>query len=271
MQSASFRTLLEAAWQDQRFVCVGLDPNPKTLPSHLGEGLNATFDFCRAIIDATASDVCAFKPQVAWFSAFGFEEVLVDLIRYIHDSYPNTPVILDAKRGDIGETCKAYAQEAFDRYRADAVTVSPYLGLNNLSPFFERADKGVFVLCRTSNPQAEWLQNYPDDEPIYLRVAKEVVKANRHGNLMLVAGATHTRELAAIRGAVGNMPLLIPGIGAQGGDLEEVIRAAVTRQGSVVINVGRSVAGASQGHGFASAASNALDRLNRQIRDLLLR
>lgn len=269
MRSASFRTLLEAAWQDQRLVCVGLDPNPKTLPAHLGEGPNATFDFCKAIIDATASGVCAFKPQVAWFSAFGHERVLVELIEYIHQSYPNTPVILDAKRGDIGETCKAYAQEAFDRYMADAVTVSPYLGLDNLKPFIERSDKGVFVLCRTSNPQAEWLQNYPEADPTYLRVAKEVVKANRHGNLMLVAGATHTKELAAIRDTVGHMPLLIPGIGAQGGDLGEVVRSAATRHGGVVINVSRSVAGASRGRDFASAACRALEHLNQQIGDLL--
>lgn len=269
MQSISFRSRLEAAWQDQRLVCVGLDPNPKVLPAHLGGGATAIFDFCRAIIDATAPDVCAFKPQIAWFSAFGHEQVLVKLIEHIHNRHPNVPVILDAKRGDIGETCKAYAQEAFDRYGADAVTVSPYLGMENLSPFFERAGKGVFVLCRTSNPQAEWLQNYPQDEPVYLRVAKEVVKANRHGNLMLVAGATHTRELAAIRATVGGMPLLIPGIGAQGGDLAEVMRAAATPQGGVVINVSRSIASASQGRDFASAASEALQDLNRQITELL--
>ncbi len=250
-------------------MCVGLDPNPETLPTHFRPSLNATFAFCRALIDATAADVCAFKPQVAWFSGYGYEDVLVDLIEHIHDHHPNTPVILDAKRGDIGETCKAYAREAFDRYRADAVTVSPYLGLDNLSPFFERADKGVFVLCRTSNPQAEWLQNYPEADPTYLRVAKEVVKANTHGNLMLVAGATHTWELGAIRETIGDMPLLIPGIGAQGGDLAEVIRAAFTRQGGMVINVSRSVAGASRGLDFASAASQALQRLNQRIGELL--
>lgn len=269
MPRPSFLTLLAAAWRDRRFVCVGLDPNPETLPVQFRPGLKATYAFCREIIDATAPDACAFKPQVAWFSAFGYEEVLFDLIEHIHDHHPNTPVILDAKRGDIGETCKAYAREAFDRYRADAVTVSPYLGLDNLSPFYERADKGVFVLCRTSNPQAEWLQNHPEEHPTYLRVAKEVVKANRHGNLMLVAGATHTRELAAIRATVGDMPLLIPGIGAQGGDLGDVVRAAATGQGGMVINVSRSVAGASQGQDFASAATKALQDLNQQIGELL--
>ncbi len=267
--SPSFHTKLQAAWRDRRLVCVGLDPNPQTLPPHLGAGAEAIRAYCMAIIDATAGDVCAYKPQVAWFSALGCEGVLAEIVQYIHERQVGTPVILDAKRGDIGETCEAYAMEAFDRFHADAVTVSPYLGLDNLEPFFARVDKGVFVLCRTSNPQAEWLQNQPSEDPLYLRIARRVAQANTNGNLMLVAGATHTRELAAIRRAVGTMPLLIPGIGAQGGDLDEVLRVALVNSGGVVINVSRSVAGASHGRDFASAASRALNLLNQQIGERL--
>ncbi len=268
MPTASFQSQIEASWREGRFVCVGLDPNPQALPPQLGEGASATFAFCRAIIDAVADKVCAFKPQIAWFSAFGLEDVLIKLIDYIHDHH-DTPVILDAKRGDIGETCKAYAIEAFDRYRADAVTVSPYLGLDNLAPFIERSDKGVFVLCRTSNPQAEWLQSQPPADPVYLRVARAVVDANTHGNLMLVAGATHADDLARIRAAVGEMPLLVPGIGAQGGDLAQVIKAAHTPKGGLIINASRSIAGASKGEDFADAARKSLVALQAKVHTLL--
>ena len=268
MQPTPFVSRIEAAWRNQRLVCVGLDPNPEAMPAHLGKGERATYEFCRGIIDATASEACAFKPQVAWFSAFGLEDVLADLIEHIGHHH-QTPVILDAKRGDIGETCKAYAIEAFDRYGADAVTVSPYLGLETLAPFIERRGKGVFVLCRTSNPQAEWLQTHPEDDPTYLRVAKAVVEANHHGNLMLVAGATHIDELARIRRAVGDLPLLIPGIGAQGGDLSQVLRAALTSTGGVIINVSRSIIGASRGEDFAEAARDALRQFNRAVQERL--
>ena len=268
MEAGSFLSRVEAAWRDQHLVCVGLDPNPASMPAHLGEGARATFEFCRAIVDATADEVCAFKPQIAWFSAFGREDVLVDLISYIHRHH-QVPVILDAKRGDIGETCKAYAAEAFDRYEADAVTVSPYLGLDNLAPFLERKEKGVFVLCRTSNPQAEWLQSVPHENPAYLRVAKAVAGANEHGNLMLVAGATHIDDLARIREAAGDMPLLIPGIGAQGGDLSQVMQAALTPRGGLIINASRSIAGASRGRDFAEAAKRALRTLNGAVQELL--
>ncbi len=268
MPTTSFLSKIEASWRGGSLVCVGLDPNPQALPPHLGEGAQASFSFCRAIIDATADKVCAFKPQIAWFSAFGHEDVLVELIDYIH-AHHQTPVILDAKRGDIGETCTAYAIEAFDRYRADAVTVSPYLGLENLAPFTERSDKGVFVLCRTSNPHAEWLQNHPQSDPTYLRVVRAVVDANTQGNLMLVAGATHAKELARIRGAVGDMPLLVPGIGAQGGDLSQVIKAARTPKGGLIINASRSIASASKGEDFADAARKSLLALHSKVQALL--
>ena len=146
-------------------------------------------------------------------------------------------------------------REAFERCKADAVTVSPYLGLETLQPFIDHTDKGIFVLCRTSNPQAEWMQAHPENDPTYLRVAREVVKANLHGNLMLVAGATHVDELAQIRNAVGSMPLLVPGIGAQGGNLEEVVRVGAYEGGGLVINVSRSVAYAGAGKDFASGGN----------------
>ena len=269
MQDNAFLSRIHAAWRARRLICVGLDPNPQALPDHLGTGARATFEFCRAIVDATADEACAFKPQIAWFSAFGYEDVLARLIAHIHDAH-ETPVILDAKRGDIGETCAAYAQEAFDRYGADAVTVSPYLGLENLAPFSSRQDKGVFVLCRTSNPQAEWMQSLPEHDPTYLRVARAVVAANEHGNLMLVAGATHPQDLVRIRRAVGDMPLLVPGIGAQGGDLAEVLRAALTRRGGgLIVNASRSITGASKGQDFAEAALCQLCRLNDDVRAIL--
>jgi orotidine-5'-phosphate decarboxylase len=228
-------------------LCVGLDPDLNRIPEQYLEGANRIEDgvlaFCRDIVDATADLVCAFKPQIAYFAAHGFETQLAELIDYIHLRYAGVPVILDAKRGDIGDTAKLYALEAFERFDADAVTVNPYLGSESLAPYLAWTDRGVIVLCRTSNPDSAWLQQYPEGgEPTYLRVARQAVEWNSAGNVMLVAGATYPEELAEIRNAVGDLPLLVPGIGAQGGDLAAVLAAGADSNGQgLVINASRAV------------------------------
>ncbi len=242
-------------------------------------------DFCCAIVDATAPYVCAFKPQAAHFGAEGAEDQLAEVIGYIHDRYPDIPVILDAKRGDIGSTAEFYAREAFERYAADIVTVNPYLGPESLRPYLAYPGRGIAVLCRTSNPESEWLQAYhsPEepgkepgeepreesgDEPVYLRVARAAVDWNADDNVMLVAGATFPEELARIRDVVGDMPLLVPGIGAQGGDLRAALLAGLDQKGQgLVINASRSVLYAGADEQFAAAAETAARDARNAIRD----
>jgi len=228
-------------------------------------------DFCCRIVDATAPYVCAFKPQIAYFSAAGAEAALEHIIAYIHDSYPLLPVILDAKRGDVGSTARQYAREAFERYDADAVTVNPLLGPESVEPFLEYPDRGVILLCRTSNPGSDWLQLAPAEDPLYLRVAQAAVDWNENDNLMLVAGATHPEELARIRERVGDMPLLVPGVGAQGGDLQAVLAKGCDSRGQgLVINSARGVIFAGEGgpdydRGYAAAAGAAAATLQRAV------
>ena len=199
-------------------------------------------DFCCEVVEATADLVCAFKPQAAHFAAEGTEDQLAEVIAYIHQGWPHIPVILDAKRGDIGSTAALYAKEAFERYDADAVTVHPYLGEEGVLPFLKDPRRGVALLCRTSNADSAWLQGYPAAEPLYLRVAEAARRWNRNHNLMLVAGATYPEELARIRKAVDDMPLLVPGIGAQGGDLQRALQVGLDGAGQgVLINASRSV------------------------------
>lgn len=223
-------------------------------------------DFCRDIVDATADLVCAFKPQIAYFSALGLENELASLIAYIHQNHPGVPVILDAKRNDIGDTARLYAQEAFERYDADAVTVNPYLGSESIAPFLSYEGRGVIVLCRTSNPDSAWLQQYPDEEsPLYLRVARSAAGWNDSGNLMLVAGATYPEELGRIREAVGDMPLLVPGVGAQGGDLEAVLQQGADSNGEgLIINASRAVLYADS-ENAASGARDAAEAFRAEI------
>ncbi|MGD8830376.1 MAG: orotidine-5'-phosphate decarboxylase [Pseudomonadales bacterium] len=245
---STFIDQIRQGW-DQRssLLCVGLDPDLERLPQKYREASgwveDQVLDFCRDVVDATADLVCAFKPQIAYFAALGLESVLSDLIAYVHKEHPGVPVILDAKRGDIGDTARLYAREAFERFDADAVTVNPYLGSESLAPYLEYADRGVIVLCRTSNPDSAWLQRYPEaGTPVYLRVAEAAVSWNQSGNVMLVAGATFPEELGQIRRAIGDMPLLVPGIGAQGGDLATVLREGADSRGQgLVINASRSV------------------------------
>jgi orotidine-5'-phosphate decarboxylase len=246
---------------------VGLDPLPDAMPARFSErGLLA---FCCAIVDAVADVVCAFKPQIAHFAALGAEPELAALIAYIHEHHPRVPVILDAKRSDMGATAERYAIEAFDRYRADAVTVNPYLGPESLRPFLRRVDRGVVVLCRTSNPESAWLQDFPASDPVYLRVARAAVDWNAAGNVMLVAGATYPHELRRIRAVIGDMTLLVPGIGAQGGQVQAVVAAGLNSCGAgLVINASRSVLYASRANDFAEAARTVAialrDEINRE-------
>jgi len=233
--------------------------------------MRAVDGFCRAIVDATVDKVCAFKPQVAHFSALGCEAVLVDLIRYVHETYPGVPVILDAKRGDIGSTAERYAIEAFERYDADAVTVNPWLGAEGLQPFFDYRDRGTIVLCRTSNADSAWLQLATSGaEHPYLRIARQAQEWNVHGNVLLVAGATYPEELGAIRAAAGDsVTLLVPGVGAQGGDLDAVFRQGANQQGyGLVVNSARGIIYASADDDFAQAAEREAQQLINQMQGL---
>ena len=225
--------------------------------------------FSCAIVDAVAHLVCAFKPQFAHFAALGAEGELAALIAYVHERYPGIPVILDAKRGDMGATAERYAIEVFDRYGADAVTVNPYLGHESLRPFLKRTDRGVIILCRTSNPESAWLQDYPTDDPVYLRVARASAEWNTAGNVMLVVGATYPAELRRVREVVGDMTLLIPGVGSQGGDIAAVVAAGLNSGGSgLVINASRSVLYASNAADFPGAARVAAASLRDEINQL---
>ena len=258
----TFNQKLEAAWHgNNSLLCVGLDPDLKRFPEHLGGRPGAIAEFCRAIVDATADLVCAFKPQIAYFHAERAEDQLEDLITYIHDRYPQVPVILDAKRGDIGSTAEQYAREAFERYRADAVTVSPFLGHDSITPYTCYAERGVIVLCRTSNPGGSDLQFLEVDGPhgrerVYHRIARTVATQwNQNHNCSLVVGATYPAELAEVRRIVGDLPLLVPGIGAQGGDIAATVAAGRSAQGAgLMINSGRAILYASGAEDFARAA-----------------
>ncbi len=264
-----FMSSLQAAWQrNDSLVCVGLDPEPAKFPAHLRDAPDAVFEFCRAIVDATADLVCSFKPQIAHFAALRAEETLERLIAHVHAEHPAVPVILDAKRGDIGSTAQHYATEAFERYRADAVTLNPYLGRDSIQPFLDRADKGVILLCRTSNPGGADFQALDcGGMPLYLRVAETIARDwNAHGNCALVTGATWPEELGKVRAVVGDMPLLVPGIGAQGGDVEAVLRNGCTAAGTgLLISSSRAILYAGHDADFAAAARAAAGELRDTI------
>ncbi len=254
----TFIEKLSAAWAEHdSLLCVGLDPDIGKFPPHLQGQPDAIFTFCKAIIDATADTACAFKPQIAYFAALRAEDQLEALCSYLRLNYPQLPVILDAKRGDIGATATQYAREAFERYGADAVTVNPYMGSDSIAPYMEWQDRGTIVLCRTSNPGGSDLQFLnADGKPVYQHVAQLVAeKWNTNGQCALVVGATFPNELAAVRAIVGNMPLLVPGIGAQGGDVAATVAAGKTADGcGMMINSSRAILYAGQGEDFAAAA-----------------
>jgi orotidine-5'-phosphate decarboxylase len=253
----TFHEQLSRSWQaTSSLLCVGLDPDPDRLPDGLAGTADATYRFCREIVDATADVACAFKPQIAYFASQGEEHALERLCSYIRAEHPHVTLVLDAKRGDIGSTAEHYAREAFVRYGAHAVTVNPYLGTDSALPFFEHGG-GVIALCRTSNPGGSDLQDLPvDGRPLYLHVAEMVaMRWARHGDCALVTGATYPDELAAIRAAVPDLPFLVPGIGAQGGDAAAVAKAGCTPDGhGLLISSSRAILYASSGADFADAA-----------------
>jgi orotidine-5'-phosphate decarboxylase len=278
---------LRARWEQARtLLCVGLDPEIDRLPLPIGRGQpdgsehdaerraeqveEALLSFNQAIIDATADLVCAFKPNSAFYEAHGPAgmQALVRTIAYIHDRYPDVPVILDVKRGDIGSTSRAYARAAFDAFGADAVTLQPYVGREALDPFLERGDRGCFILCRTSNPGSGELQDMrvrPSgvEQPLYVALARRVASEwNGRGNCGLVVGATYPEELRQVRTAAADLPILVPGIGAQGGDLEATLRAGLDGNGTgLIISASRSVLYASNGPDYATAARAEAQRL----------
>jgi orotidine-5'-phosphate decarboxylase len=265
----TFTEQLAAAWQkNDSQLCVGLDPDPAKFPAHLKGRDDAIFEFCKTIVDATAALVCSFKPQIAYFAARRAEDQLEALIAHIHERHPGIPVILDAKRGDIGSTAEQYAVEAFERFKADAVTVNPYMGRDSVEPYLAFPDKGVILLCRTSNAGGSDLQFLDvGGEKLYERVARLAAEQwNTTGQIGLVVGATFPAEIARVRAIVGEMPLLVPGIGAQGGDIEATVKAGRTAAGTgLMINSSRAILYAGKGEDYASAARLAA----RETRDAI--
>ncbi|MFC3337756.1 orotidine-5'-phosphate decarboxylase [Paracandidimonas soli] len=256
----TFTEKLNQAWSAKNsMLTVGLDPDPQRFPAELQDKPGAIYAFCRGIVDATAPYACAIKPQIAYFSAERAEDQLEDLCRYIRDTYPDLTLILDAKRGDIGSTAEQYAREAFERYEADAVTVSPFMGLDSVEPYLSWQDKGVIVLCRTSNAGGSDLQflHTSDGTPLYLHVAGLVAdRWNRNGQCALVVGATFPEEIRKVRERIGDMPLLIPGIGAQGGDIPATVQAGRDSKGAgMMINSSRAILYASGGDDWRDAAT----------------
>ena len=267
----TFTQALAAAWQkNNSLLCVGLDPDPAKFPAHLQGKPDAIFEFCKAIVDTTADLVCCFKPQIAYFAAQRAEDQLEALIAHIHARHPGIPVILDAKRGDIGSTAEQYAVEIFERYRADAITVNPYMGKDSVDPYLAYPEKGVILLCRTSNPGGSDLQFLDiGGKKLYEHVAELVAsKWNTSGQCALVVGATFPSEIARVREIVGDLPLLVPGIGAQGGDVETTLNAGRTAAGTgLIINNSRAILYAGKDEDFAQASRQAAqasrDLINR--------
>jgi orotidine-5'-phosphate decarboxylase len=265
MARAPFVTALRAASERHAsLLCVGLDPDPARLPGDWRGDARRIHAFCAAIVDATHDLACAFKPQIAYFAAHRAEDQLERLIAHIRAVAPAVPVILDAKRGDIGATAEQYAREAFERYDADAVTLSPFMGFDSVEPFLRWAGRGAILLCRTSNPGGDDLQAQPlaasadGEERVYERIARLAAGPwNRNGQLGLVVGATYPEELARVRALAPTLPLLVPGVGAQGGDAAAVVRAGWRPDGPLIVNSSRALLYASAGADYAEAARAA--------------
>ena len=266
---SGFIAQLKAAWDSRdSLVCVGLDPEIERFPRHIAAQPSPIFQFNKAIIDATADLVCAYKPQFAHYAAYEAEDQLERTIEYIHRAYPGVPVILDSKRGDVGNTAERYVIEAFERYGADAVTVNPYMGSDALEPFLRHEDKGVLILCRTSNSGARDLQDLMVGERKLYQVVAQITarRWNSRGNCLLIVGATYPAEMAEVRAIVGDMPLLVPGVGAQGGDVAQAVVNGQTRAGTgLIMSSSRAILYASSGEDFAGAARAATQRLRGEI------
>lgn len=253
-------------------VCVGLDPQMDRLPACVRGEAKPFLTFNKRLIDATVEHACAYKPQFAYYAAENRLDELMETMDYLRQAAPGRVSILDAKRGDIGSTADQYALEAFSVYGADAVTVNPYMGGDTLIPFTRYTDKGVIVLCKTSNPGSAELQDLVLEKghPLFMEVARQAAgEWNRHDNLALVVGATYPDELARVRTVIGEMPLLVPGIGAQGGDLEATLQAGLRPDGwGLLINSSRGIIYASAGEDYAEAAGQATLALKSACQEL---
>jgi orotidine-5'-phosphate decarboxylase len=270
--------LAAAERANDSLLCIGLDPEPSKFPGAWQGDAGRIFDFCAAIVDATKDLAIAFKPQIAYFAAHRAEDQLEALIAHIHAVAPSVPVILDAKRGDIGSTAQQYAREAFERYRADAVTLSPFMGFDSIEPYLAYPDKGLILLCRTSNAGGSDLQAQrlvgADGQPgdlLYEHIARLAQGPwNHSGQLGLVVGATFPAEIERVRELAPTLPILIPGVGAQGGDAHATVRAgwrgdAVSTTGPIAVNSSRAILYASSGDDFADAARRVADATRQQL------
>ena len=252
--------LRNAERQNGSMLCVGLDPEPAKFPATLKGDAGKIYDFCAAIVDATADLVSAFKPQIAYFAAHRAEEQLERLMAHMRRAAPGVPIILDAKRGDIGSTAEQYAKEAFERYGADAVTLSPFMGFDTIQPYLKYHGKGAFLLCRTSNPGGDDFQNQrlsgvAGEPRLYEHIAQLAQGPwNLNGQLGLVVGATYPAEIERVRALAPTLPLLIPGVGAQGGDALATVKAGWRDNGPIIVNSSRAVLYASNGADFVQAA-----------------
>ena len=271
--------LRQAQAQNQSLLCVGLDPEPARFPAGVARDAEGIYAFCARIVEATADLVCAFKPQIAYFAAHRAEPQLERLMARMREIAPKVPIILDAKRGDIGSTAEQYAREAFERYGADAVTLSPFMGFDSVAPYLQYPGKGAFLLCRTSNPGGDDLQNQRlasvEGQPLLYEHVARLAQGpwNLNGQLGLVVGATYPQEIERVRELAPTLPLLIPGVGAQGGDAAATVQAgwrgdgAGATTGAVIVNSSRAILYAGEGTDFADAARAAAlatrDALNR--------
>lgn len=274
----SFLEMLKKRWGKDNFVCVGLDSQYDKLPKVVRKGVGiekAMFRFNKEIVDATYDLVCAYKASIAFYEAQGKKGLaaLIKTIRYIHTELPGIPVILDAKRADIGNTNQGYVEAVFNIIGADATTVHPFLGREAVQPFLDRKEKGIFVLCRTSNPGAGEFQDLIVNHlrlskvPLYQVVAHQVAqKWNKNGNCGLVVGATYPKEMAQVRKIAPDLPFLIPGIGKQGGDVEKTVKAGQDCKGKgVIIHSAREIIFASSGADFAKVARNQAEKLHKEV------
>ncbi|HPT87423.1 MAG TPA: orotidine-5'-phosphate decarboxylase [Bacillota bacterium] len=275
----AFNELLRKQWEKQRFLCVGLDTDYAKLPKGIRQTsiADAIFEFNRLIIEATADFCGAYKPNIAFYEGYGLEglDALIRTNRYLREHYPDIPIILDAKRADIGSTNQGYVKMVEDVFLAHGITVHPYLGREALLPFLERPHLGVIVLCHTSNPGASEFQDLAvaGGEPLYRKVAEAVYREwNTQGNCGLVLGATYPEQLSEVRKAAPDLPFLIPGVGAQGGDLEQTVKNGLDEKGAgIIINASRSIIYASSGDDFAEAARNEAKKMDRAIKAVVQR
>lgn len=260
--------------KNNSLLSIGLDPDLEKIPPHLAKFKDPIFAFNKALIDATYDLVCAYKPQIAYYSSLGIRGIgsLLKTINYLIYTYPQIPIILDAKRADIGSTSRMYAKEAFDIFNADAVTVNPYLGLDSLKPFLERADKGVIILCRTSNKSANDFQDLIISKgkvPLHVYIARKVQEWNKiYKNCMLVVGATKSDQMKRVREVAPKMFFLVPGIGTQGGDLKNTLKNGLRKDKSgLIIHASRAIIYASSKTNFANSARKVAMKLKEKINE----